>query len=358
MTMKPKLKAHIWLFATLTFIFLLACHINIAIVPANITPPVASMAPLSSTSTLQSTPNFQCASSGCMDACIVKLNSAFQNGGQFPQTKTASPQNLNITSTVLALYDVRADQIGAPKFTSNIPADLASYQQNITAQKMVWDYFAGIIPADRRKEVANFIISSDGKGGMLASVQQDVNDPQKWALNVDIVDAGKPRNLTFTLIHEFGHLLTLNDSQVAVDTKVLSNPQDQQIHAQAASSCPQYFTTNGCSQPDSYINQFFNKFWPKLYPEWSKVNAKRDQNGYFTLIGNFYQHHPTQFVSPYAATSPEEDIAESWAHFILTPKPADDSIAHKKVLFFYDFPELVQLRDQIAYGLCNYSQGQ
>lgn len=359
--MTLKLNHKIRLFAITAFIFLFACNINIALVPANTAsaPPIESAAPPSSTPTpLQPTPNFQCASNGCMDACIAKLNSAFQNGDQSQQTKTASPQNLNITPTVLAVYNINGDQIGPPKFTSNIPADLVSYQQNTSAQKIVWDYFAAIIPASQRNEVANFIISSDGKGGMLASVQQNINDPQKWALNVDIVDIGKPRNLTFTLIHEFGHLLTLNDSQVAIDSKVLSNPQDQQNYARAVSSCPQYFTTDGCSQPDSYINQFFNKFWPKLYPEWSKVYIKRDQNGYFDLIANFYQHHPTQFISPYAATSPEEDIAESWAHFILTPKPADDSIAHQKVLFFYGFPELVQLRGQIAYGLCNYSQGQ
>lgn len=360
-----KLKLQIWPFATLILIFLSACNLNIEVVPAvpsvpaNAVPLVASPAPPpSSASILQPTPNIHCASGSCTDACIAKLSSTLQNGSQSAQTRTASPQNLNITPTVLVAYDVQGDQIGAPKFSPNVPSDLVNYQQNTAAQKLVWDYFAAIIPADRRKEVAYYIVSSDGKGGMLASVQLNINDPKKWALNVDIVDAGKPRNLTFTLIHEFGHLLTLNDSQVAADPRALSNPQDQQLQAQAAASCPQYFTTDGCSQPDSYINQFYNKFWPKLFTEWSQVNAKRDQNGYFTLIGNFYLHHPTQFVSPYAATSPEEDIAESWAHFILTPKPADDSIANKKVLFFYDFPELVQLRDQIASGLCNYSQGQ
>lgn len=360
-----KLKPQTWLLAIPIFIFLSACNITMAAAPTSNTPSISffpSPMPSSSDSPTSAIPppsNIQCSNGGCSaDACIAKLNSAFQNGGQSPQIKTASPTNLNITPTVLAVYDINGGQISAPKFTSNISADLISYQKNTIAQKLIWDYFAAIIPADQRKEVANFIVSTDGKGGMLASVEQNINDPQKWALNVDIVDAGRPRNLTFTLIHEFGHLLTLNESQVTMDSKVISNSQDQQIRAQAASGCPQYFTTDGCSHPDSYINQFFNTFWPKLYPEWSKVNESRDQNGYFTLIASFYQHHPTQFISPYAATSPEEDIAESWAHFILTPKPADDSIAHQKVLFFYGFSELVQLRGQIAHGLCNYSQSQ
>ncbi len=43
-----------------------------------------------------------------------------------------------------------------------------------------------------------------------------------------------------------------------------------------------------------------------------------------------------------------EDIAESWTHFVLQPKPAGDTVSEKKVLFFYDFPELVELREEIV----------
>jgi len=355
--MKPKIP--IWLIVLLAFSFLVACNIKVAIVPTGATSlplfptPTTTAAP---TATLRPTPDLQCTKTNCMDACISKIASMLKSNGVSPQTKAANPQNMNITPTVLAIYDVQGDQLGSPKFMPNIPADLLSYQQNIAAQQAVWNFFVALIPPDQRTEVSNFIISSDGKGGMLASVQQNLDDPKKWALNVDIVDATNPRNLTFTLIHEFGHLLTLNDTQVTMDSKVMASPLDMQLQAQESSSCPQFFTTNGCSQSNSYINQFYNTFWTKLYPEWSKINAQRNANGYFTLIGNFYQRHPTQFVTPYAATSPEEDIAESWARFVLTTKPQPDSISERKTLFFYDFPKLVQLRNQIVYGLCNYSQ--
>jgi hypothetical protein len=51
-------------------------------------------------------------------------------------------------------------------------------------------------------------------------------------------------------------------------------------------------------------------------------------------------------------TNPEEDIAESWSFFILSPKPAGNTIAEQKILFFYNYSELVQLRNEILNNLC------
>ena len=66
----------------------------------------------------------------------------------------------------------------------------------------------------------------------------------------------------------------------------------------------------------------------------------------------FYRKYSDQFLTEYAATSPEEDIAESWAFFILSPKPEQNSIANEKILFFYEYSELVQLRQEILTRLC------
>ena len=89
-----------------------------------------------------------------------------------------------------------------------------------------------------------------------------------------------------------------------------------------------------------------------------QVDAARKKSNYIALLAHFYHRHPTQFVTAYAASSPEEDLAETWAYFVLNPKPRDDSMAHKKVLFFYDFPELVNLRNQIATNVCAYAASQ
>jgi hypothetical protein len=46
-----------------------------------------------------------------------------------------------------------------------------------------------------------------------------------------------------------------------------------------------------------------------------------------------------------------EDIAESWTAFVLTDKSAGETISEQKILFFYNFSELVDIREHIRKGL-------
>ena len=48
----------------------------------------------------------------------------------------------------------------------------------------------------------------------------------------------------------------------------------------------------------------------------------------------FYQKYKDQFVDDYAVTDPNEDIAETWAFFVLSPKPQGDTIADQKIVVF------------------------
>jgi len=59
----------------------------------------------------------------------------------------------------------------------------------------------------------------------------------------------------------------------------------------------------------------------------------------------FYDAHQDQFITDYAATSPGEDIAESWTEFVMSERPAGNSTIDRKILFFYNYPELVQIRN-------------
>jgi hypothetical protein len=47
----------------------------------------------------------------------------------------------------------------------------------------------------------------------------------------------------------------------------------------------------------------------------------------------------------------EEDFAESFTWFILYDKPEGELVSHQKILFFYDYPELVAMRDEIREAL-------
>jgi hypothetical protein len=282
-----------------------------------------------------------------------------QASDQIIQDATSSDTNpLNGESTAgkdvkyLVEYTVSGDELKNPHLES-VPTRLKSEQENRANHEEIWKYFTRLIPAERRALLNGFSIITDGKNNILAAVNLSDRNPDKWELNVDFADASKKTILTFTLLHEFGHLLTLNSDQVKVDMAVYDNPDDKIIYAREVAACRQYFTGEGCSNPDSYINQFFERFWTDFYAEWQVIDAEPNEDKRNKLLDDFYKKYQDQFLTEYAPTNPAEDIAESWTFFILAPKPADNSIANKKILFFYEYPELVQLRTQLLNNVCS-----
>ncbi len=174
----------------------------------------------------------------------------------------------------------------------------------------LWNDFAWLFPLEERKMVTAFSVFSHVD--TLAHVVQHEDNAQEWSLAMNIDPAiMSPEEKMATLVHEFGHLLTLNSTQV--------DPFVEQR------SCTTLFLDEGCASKDAYIYAFQSRFWPELA----------------------YDYNDKQFVSEYAAMDFVEDIAESWMNFVLTEKPAGATIAEKKVLFFYDYDELVMLRAEL-----------
>ena len=251
----------------------------------------------------------------------------------------------------IVTYTVDGNQIYDPYY-EEVTNDLQDEQDDSASHQFIWDYFTTIIPGDERTFIAEYSITTDGVDNTLAAVTQTYNDPSQWALEVDILDISDTYNLTFTLIHEFGHLLTLNAEQVPPSVRVFNNPDDLDIYESERAACPEYFPGEGCSKPSSYVNAFYDRFWVDIYDKWDEINYIEDDDAYYEALDDFYYKYEDQFITAYAATTLEEDMAESWSFFVLAPKPQPTSIAKEKVLFFYDYPELVQLREEILHNLC------
>jgi hypothetical protein len=272
---------------------------------------------------------------GLVDEVLVSLE-----GGDFENYESLGEE-------ALVTYQIDGNLIVNPEEAA-VSGDLLAYQEDTDAHQKIWVYYANLIPAEHRSDLTQFIIFTDGHDEVMAAVEQDYNDPEKWVLAVDIVDAGNPQELTYTLIHEFGHLLTLNASQVEPDEDIFKDPENDDLYEDAMAACPQYFPGEGCSAPTSYINLYFQRFWAEIHDEWDEINYIDDDDEYYDALDAFYYQYQDQFVTDYAATNPGEDIAESWTHFVLQPKPAGNSVSEQKVLFFYEFPELVELREKIV----------
>ena len=238
---------------------------------------------------------------------------------------------------VIILYEIRNNELTNP-VRSSAAGEALRYQQDTQAHEQIWVYFANLIPARERVLISHFGIFTDGEGEVLAYVEPNPANPLQWKLYVDIIDSKDTQELTYTLIHEYAHIMTLNNNQVAFDAQAYYD-EDERVYAAAEAACSTYFTGEGCSRPNSYIYNFFDRFWDEIYDDWLEYDEDTD---------GFYSQYEDHFVTDYAATNPAEDIAESFTFFVLQPKPNGRTIAEQKILFFYDYPELVQLRAEIA----------
>lgn len=236
------------------------------------------------------------------------------------------------TRNAIATYDVEGDVI------SPDPED---------THRAIWDLYSILIPQEQRKDIAEFQIFSDGVNEILASVIQSDKKPRAWLLAVDVQDAlsqdGSLRSaeLIPTLLHEFAHILTLRHGQIRYDIALTESSTQEDLDA-AKEECTFYFTGDGCSLQDSYITAFYNEFWQSIIQEHPSSWGGAEQD-----LPIFYEQYADQFVSEYAATDPSEDMAETFAYFVLMDKPVSDTIANKKILFFWKYPELVDLRAYI-----------
>jgi len=169
---------------------------------------------------------------------------------------------------------------------------------------------------------------------VLAYVRQENDELTKWRIVLDINDAFDAKGdyineYDETIVHEFAHLLTLNASQMQKNS---SNT---------------YENEEGILTEDAYLNQFYQKFWLDIQGDFDEIVDAYDPD----TVYDFYDKYEDHFVTDYAATNPEEDIAESFRLFVCFDKPQGDEIKDEKVKWFYQFEELVELRERIRENL-------
>ena len=64
-----------------------------------------------------------------------------------------------------------------------------------------------------------------------------------------------------------------------------------------------------------------------------------------------YEVNPTHYVSRYGANYFHEDIADTFAVFVLGGEPEGDTVAEQKLKFFWNDTEMTALRDTIRQQL-------
>lgn len=313
------------------------------------TPRPAATETLPAEATSATVEPISCSDDDCLDACLDRLKIVLEAKPLEPITGKDRDKEYN-----LAIYKVNGDEISSPR-VPYVPSEYRKYQEDKDAHLRIWNFYVAVIPDELRSTIQSFTIFTDGPDNATAWVSRPAADKEYSRVGIDLLDSAYPPYLANTLVHETAHLLTLNSSQVQQDKDRL-HPYDEA--QKSFFECEQYAADGGCSLPNSYINLFYQKFWKDIYAEWQKVDQEAQQTDstheYWQVIDRFYDKHSESFLDSYAATSVEEDMAESFAYFALNPKPSSKWIFQKKIIFFYDFPELVVYRRQIIEGLCSY----
>lgn len=241
---------------------------------------------------------------------------------------------------VLVKFRIKGNELLSVAY-KEVADDLIYFQQEESLQNETWNLFAYLIPKNEREMVQTFGFFTDGPSNTLAYVEPI--SQEEWLILYDIQDVEHFGELVYTTLHEFAHILTLNSSQIEIDSELLEEYIDEDYYHAAMEGCQTYFPGEGCSFDDSYIYLFYKQFWEAyLYEEWDSIDTEKEEE-----LEKFYLQYEEEFVSDYAATSLEEDIAESFTAFILLEEQPGVEIWEEKINFFYQFPELVKLRTEI-----------
>ena len=207
-----------------------------------------------------------------------------------------------------------------------------AFQRDTQKHQEIWELTKKIIPLDYRSKMNEFMIYLGGESGVLGYVVERTPDLAKWQMGIAIDYAyergfNADGELAYTIIHEFGHIITLEKQQV--DSAVLPT------------NCKTYFTGEGCAKDESHINKIYQNHWADIWSEFQDVNTETDAQ-------NFYNKYRERFVTQYASTNPGEDIAEVFATFVTRAGGVNGtSGAEKKIQLLYDSTEMVKLRDYI-----------
>ncbi|MFK7907053.1 MAG: hypothetical protein AB8B69_18100 [Chitinophagales bacterium] len=233
----------------------------------------------------------------------------------------------------LTLYQINGDNITKTK-DFKVKKKYRSFQEDVATHQAIWDYFTELIPASARMEIVEFEIFHGG--GDLLGYVAPVNDGDlsKWRMGLaidavegDLSNINLNTDFTYTMIHELGHVLTLDHTQINVSI--------------SGGSCGAFHIDEGCSRSGSYINELYNIGWADIMPEFNSLKNENDNY-------DFYLDYEDRFVTEYAASNPAEDIAEVFTVFVTSNQaPRGNSIADQKVKAMYGHPELVKLRDEI-----------
>ncbi len=214
-------------------------------------------------------------------------------------------------STELVRYDEAAlTLLASYPISHGEPVDDAKLTER---DRAVWAIVVATLPDHARETIRQMNVVTDGVNGTLAMVHRSTVDASSWVLSIDPAESRDV--LVSTLVHEYGHMLTLRT-------------EDLKSAAASRDGCKGVRIEIGCAATGSALASWHDEFWANT-TEPTSPDAKR-------------------FVSDYAASSVHEDLAESFMAWTLDQVRHPTPAISERFAFFAARPEFVQARSEIT----------
>lgn len=274
------------------------------------------------------------------DTVAPEENSNVNNGNDTSSNNTDGNAEGGDGDGSITLYKVEGEKIIKSK-DYKVTGQLLEFQKDTKKHEEIWNLVKKIVPLAYRSKMKEFIIFSGEESGTAGYVIEATKDLSKWQMGIAIDFAysggfNSDGELAYTIVHEFGHIITLDNTQV--DSSV---EQD---------NCKNFFTGEGCSRNNSNINKVYQNHWADIWAEFEKLNDESAKE-------KFYTKYKERYVTQYASTNPGEDIAEVFATFVTRAGGVNgDSRAEKKIQIMYDDNEMIKLRNYIRGNIAKSSR--
>ena len=264
---------------------------------------------------------------------FIGCSSSSENESAKKKSTSTEVKRADGSEGEISLYTVQGDELTLIT-EYNVTGNLKTLQEDKNKHKEIWALFSALIPKERRALIKEYLIFAGEASGTAGFVTPVSRNLEKWQMGIAIDYAymngqRQTGELVYTMIHEYGHLLTLNPSQI--------DPNAQH------NTCPTYHIQEGCARSNSYINNLYQNHWKDIFKEHS--DAKSNNKLY-----DFYSKYQDRFVSQYATTNPPEDIAEVFTHFVLNRDPSGQK-AKSKISMLGSYSELQTLKQFIRKSL-------
>ncbi len=200
-----------------------------------------------------------------------------------------------------------------------------------------WEALSVITPSLQLTDLGLFGGYLSGESGdeiTLAFVNALDDDGTLFQMSVNLDEYDQDGNeALLTMAHEFSHVFTALPTQI-------------DRSAEALDSCDTYFNGEGCYEPDSLMYQWIVQFWGDGLID--EIDPFADATG---EGGQQRCDVEPAFFGAYAASSPEEDFAESFSALVFQLEPTTVE-QQDKLDWMVAQPGLAEFRDRaLAAGI-------